>query len=399
MAAPTVGGVNVSGMVGRAEVTKRLLFVVNDPGFFISHRLPLAMGASKAGYDVHVATMSGDKVNEIVNSGFTHHVLPLSRSGKTPLAEFRAFLSIIKLFRWLKPDLVHLVTIKPVLYGGIAARIASVPGVVAAVSGLGFVFLAQGFKALLFRSVIKWLYRVAFDKHNLRVIFQNPDDRDTMLKLGAVHRDKVEMIRGSGVDLSRHPALPEPEATPVVTMASRLLRDKGVVEFVDAARKLRQRGIKAKFWLVGDVDPGNPATITPEELNTWKQEGLVELLGYRKDISELFSSSHLVVLPSYREGLPKVLLEAAACGRAVVTTNVPGCRDAIEPGKTGVLVPAHDSMALADAIQSLLDDTKLRQGMARAGRVLAEQEFAIEKIVQAHLDIYRDLELNVGGRR
>ncbi|WP_137885665.1 glycosyltransferase family 4 protein [Pseudomonas sp. 2FE] len=374
---------------------KRLLFVVNDPVFFVSHRLPLAIGAQCSGYEVHIATMPGPVVDEIERHGFFHHALPLSRSGKNPLAELRAIASIYQLFRALQPDLVHLVTIKPVLYGGIAARLVGVRGVVAAVSGLGFVFLASGLKATLMRFPIKLLYRFALGKQNLRVIFQNPDDRDVLLNMGALDAGKVEMIRGSGVDLAHYPALPEPEGLPVICLAARLLRDKGVREFVEAARLLRQRGVRATFRLIGDADPGNPATVTADELKGWSQEAVVELLGYRKDIAKLFAAAHVVVLPSYREGLPKVLVEAAACGRAVVTTDVPGCRDAIEPDVTGLLVPARDSVALADAIQRLVDDSTLRRSFGQAGRALAEREFAIEKIVQAHLDIYKKLEVGV----
>lgn len=374
-------------------MNKRLLFVANDPSFFISHRLPVALGARRSGYDVHIATMPGAAVDEINKQGFSHYELPLSRSGKNPLTEFVAIASIYKLFRDLRPDIVHLVTIKPVLYGGIAARLACVRGVVAAVSGLGFTFLASGLKASLVRFAIKSLYRIALGGENLRVIFQNPDDRNVLLNMGALNAERVEMIRGSGVDLARYPALPESEGEAVVCLAARLLHDKGVREFVEAAHLLRRRGIEAKFWLIGDADKGNPSTVTTEELECWRQNGAVELLGYRTDIAQLFAAAHIIVLPSYREGLPKVLVEAAACGRAVITTDVPGCRDAIEPDVTGLLVPVCDAVALADAIQRLVEDPGLRQSFGQAGRVLAEREFAIENIVQAHLDIYKKLEV------
>lgn len=369
-----------------------LLIVVNDAAFFLSHRLAVAQGAKNAGYEVQIASMPGPAVEQIRDLGFVHHELPLSRSGKNIFAEILSLVSIWRLLWRLKPDVLHLVTIKPVLYGGIAARLAPVKGVVAAVSGLGFVFLAKGLKATILRRVIRSLYCFALGKKNLRVIFQNPDDRDVLVGMGALEPIKVEMIRGSGVDLASYTEVPEASGTPIVCLAARLLRDKGVLEFVEAVRILRQRGVNAQFQLVGDLDLGNPASITVDELEAWRQEGFIELTGFRKDVANLFRDAHIVTLPSYREGLPRVLVEAAACGRAVVTTDVPGCRDAIEPGITGLLVPVRDSLALADAIEVLLNDSGMRQKMGHAGRMLAESEFSIDKIVKQHLDIYSKLE-------
>lgn len=372
-----------------------LLFIVNDPGFFLSHRLPVAKGAQAAGYCVHIASMPGHAVETITKAGFEHHELPLSRSGRNPMAELRLIFAIWKLLWRLKPDVLHLVTIKPVLYGGIAARLAPVKGVVAAISGLGFVFLSKGLKAALTRQVVSTFYKAALGKRNLRAIFQNPDDRDLLLGIGGLDASKIVMIRGSGVDLSLYSSVPEPEGVPVVCLAARLLLDKGVVEFVEAARILRAHGIEARFQLIGDIDPGNPATVSAAQLADWRKEGLVELLGYRKDIAALFGAANIVVLPSYREGLPKVLVEAAACARAVVTTDVPGCRDAIEPGVTGLLVPVRDAQALASQLQVLIEDPVLRRKFGQAGRELAMRAFAIEEIVGQHLDVYRQLEKKV----
>ncbi|GAA5444417.1 N,N'-diacetylbacillosaminyl-diphospho-undecaprenol alpha-1,3-N-acetylgalactosaminyltransferase [Microbulbifer sp. NBRC 101763] len=374
---------------------KRLLFVVNDAAFFISHRLPIALNAKRYGYEVSIASMPGPAVDEIVKYGFAHFELPLTRSGKNPLSDFKLIFSIYKLYRHWRPDLVHLVTIKPVIYGGIVARLAGVHGVVAAVSGLGSIFIARGIKASLVRMSVKWLYRLSFGKKNLRVIFQNPDDRDMLLDFAGLDCDKVEMIRGAGVNLAHYPVMPESDGPLTVSLAARLLVDKGVGEFMDAVRLLKQRDVKARFYLIGDTDPGNPTSISHETLNKWRDEDIVELLGFRADIAELFASSHIVVLPSYREGLPKVLLEAAACGRAIVTTDVPGCRHAIEPGISGVLVPVRDPVALADAIQALIGDAKLRRDMGLAGRDLAEREFALEHIVSAHMEVYKKLELSI----
>ena len=371
---------------------RRLMFVVNNPAFFMSHRVPVAQAAQRAGYDVHVATMDGPAVADIEALGMTHHAIPMTRSGKHPLQELGTLLALVRLFRRVRPDVVHLVTIKPVLYGGIAARLARVPGMVAAISGLGFVFLSDTLKMRLVRSVVARLYRIALGHPNSRVIFQNANDRDLLKSLGAVRDGQVVMIRGAGVDLDAYRALPEPAAPPVVvTMVARLLRDKGVQEFVQAAGMLRQRGVPVMMQLVGGVDAGNPASATQDEVEAWQRDGAVQALGERSDVPELYAASHIAVLPSYREGLPKSLIEAAACARAVVTTDVPGCRDAIEPGETGLLVPVRDAQALADAIARLAEDATLRQAMGKAGRALAEREFNIDQVARIHVALYDTL--------
>jgi glycosyltransferase involved in cell wall biosynthesis len=368
-----------------------IIFVVNAPEFFLSHRLPLALAALKAGFQVHVATPDGPEVQLIQSHGFTHHTVPFTRSGQNPLNELGTLFRLVKLFRCVKPNLVHLITIKPVLYGGIAARLAGIKSVVSAVSGLGTVFLADSVVARIRRWSVVLLYRAAFKQKRLAVIFQNPDDCDALLGLKTLKNEQTRMIRGSGVKLVDYPCFPEPEGKAVVVMAARLLKDKGVFEYVDAARLLQVRGIEVEMRLIGSPDPGNPTSVKQQQLDDWRTDGQVELLGFRKDIAAQYAEANIVCLPSYREGLPKSLVEAAACGRAVVTTDVPGCRDAITPGVTGLIVPVKDAVALADAIQTLIKDPELRNGMGKAGRALAEAEFAIEKIVDQHMDIYRDL--------
>lgn len=373
------------------KASKIILFVVNAPEFFLSHRLPLALAAKAEGYEVHVASAFGTQVADIKGYGFTHHVVPFARSGQNPLVELATLLKLVGLFRNLKPDLVHLITIKPVLYGGLAARFSGVSAVVSAVSGLGTVFLASSGVARLRRGLVKQLYAAAFRQKRLAVIFQNPDDRDALLSIGALQHPDARMIRGSGVNLDEYPFLPEPAGKPIVVMAARLLRDKGVFEFVQAAQLLRQRSVSVEMRLIGSPDPGNPTSVSVHDIESWKQAGVVELLGYRTDIAEQYAAANIVCLPSYREGLPKSLVEAAACGRAVITTDVPGCRDAVTPNLTGTLVPVKDSVGLADALQSLIENPDLRQEMGLAGRKLAEEAFAIEKIVAQHIQIYRDL--------
>lgn len=372
-------------------MNRSLIFVVNTPEFFLSHRLPIALAAQKAGYDVHVASANGDAVREIRRLGLVHHSISIARSGQNPLSEIGSIASLYRLFREIEPDLVHLITIKPVLYGGIAARLSGVSAVVAAVSGLGTVFVAQSFAASIRRCLVTWFYRLAFSQRRLAVIFQNPDDCEGLLKIGALRNDQARMIRGSGVNLDNYAFLPEPKNKPVVVMAARLLRDKGVYEFVEAAQLLKARGVEVVMRLIGAPDPGNPTSVAQVELDRWAAEGVVELPGYRSDIARQYAAANVVCLPSYREGLPKGLVEAAACGRAVVTTDVPGCRDAIEPGVTGVLVPVKNAVALADRLQALIEAPEERMLMGKAGRELAERAFSIDRIVNQHLAIYKEL--------
>lgn len=372
----------------------KVLILLNDLPFFVSHRLPLAFAALMAGYEVHVATPPENSIDLSVY-GIRYHQLTLSRRGRSLLGELRTFASVVRIMNAVKPDLVHLVTIKPVLYGGIAARLVAVPAVVSAVSGLGAVFIARGFLASCFRSIVNRLYRLAFGHPNLAVIFQNQDDRQQFVRNGLVAAGNTVLVRGSGVDLAEYPCVSEPEGVCVVTMVSRLLVDKGVCEFVEAARVLRARHVEVIMRVIGDPDPGNPATITREQLDAWKQRGDVEFLGFRTDIAHQYAVSNIACLPSYREGLPKSLVEAAACGRAVITTDVPGCRYVIEPGNTGLLVPVRDALALADAIEYLVRNPEQRTRMGAAGRDFAEREFGIKGVVDAHMQLYQRLLANI----
>jgi len=371
---------------------RKLLFIVNVDWFFLSHRLPIALAAMKRGYEVHLAAAITDRIEELKHYGLTVHPLPIQRCGARLIPEMRSFLAMVRVLREVRPDIVHLVTIKPVLLGGIACRILRVTNVVAAISGLGYVFVARGAKALILRGIVSGLYKLALGGRCTKIVFQNSDDQILMSRFVGLSQNRACLIRGSGVDLSAFSFSSLPAGVPVVAMASRLLVDKGVREFVSAAKILRRRGLVVRFWLVGGTDPGNPASIHDVEIRTWKQQGDVECLGYRSDMAAVLAQTHLVVLPSYREGLPKVLLEAAACGRPIVTTDVPGCRDAIDPDITGLLVPPRDALALADTIERLLKNPEKLREMGRLGHDLAEREFAVEKIVDAHLTLYREVE-------
>ena len=369
---------------------KKVLFVVNSAAFFVSHRLPIAQQLIEEGYEVHLAT-SGETLPIFDEMGLSFHKLEFSRKGMIPLREFKVIWQLYKLFTGLQPDVVHMVTIKPYLYGGIASKMAKVPAVVSAVSGLGVVFIATGLKAKFLRVVLYPLYKFAFSHKNQFVIFQNKDDADFLVNWVAMHPSKVRLIRGSGVDLNVYQYSAEPIEKLVITFVARLLVDKGIREFIDASQIIHSNGIEVDFWVAGDLDEGNPASITKAEMASWKELPNVKIIGFQKNVADLYSKSNIACLPSYREGLPKSLIEAAACGRAVVTTDVPGCRDAIESNETGMLVPIKNAVALADAIEYLIENPDVRTRMGTAGRALAEKEFAIEKIVAEHMKIYRKL--------
>lgn len=366
----------------------RLLLVVNDAAFFLSHRLPLALGAREAGFDVHVATPRDAAAARIEEAGLPFHAIPLSRRGTSPLAELRTMAALIALYRALAPDIVHHVTAKPILYGGVASRITGVPAVVHAVSGLGHVFISNRPRARVLRQAIRATYRVATSHPNCAVIFQNDDDRRTFGD--AIRTSRIVMIRGSGVDLERFRPTPLPSGAPIVVLPSRMLWDKGVGEFARAAQIVRRAGARARFVLVGGIDPGNPAAVPRERIEAWVAEGALEWWGMRTDMPEVLARSTVVCLPSYREGMPKALLEACAAGRPIVTTDVPGCRDVVAGGDHGVLVPARDATSLARAIAALLTDPSALTTMAAAAAEAAKA-FAIEAVLERSLELYRSL--------
>lgn len=294
-----------------------------------------------------------------------------------------------------RPDIVHNVAMKPVLYGSIAARFARVPRVVNALAGMGYVFTSRDLRARLLRPAITLAFRRVLDRPGDRLILQNPDDRALFVSRRVVSAERVVVIRGSGVDTAAFAATNEPADTPVVMLASRMLRDKGVLEFIAAAQCLRREGVSARFVLVGEPDPENPASLSRPELQQLCGDA-VEWWGPRTDMPATLAQASLVCLPSYREGLPKVLLEAASCARAIVTTDVPGCREIVRDGENGILVPARDAGALAKAIRTLIKNPEKRRAMGARSRRIAEAEFALERVLEETIAVYR--ELMRGGR-
>jgi len=364
----------------------RLLYFVTEDWYFCSHRLPLAIAALKAGYEVSVVTRVRRHGATIRRCGLRLIPFEISRQAANPLLEARVIARLAALYRRIRPDIVHHVAIKPVLYGALAARMAGIEHVISALAGMGWLFTASSKKAdLLMPVVCLGLSRML---SRGRIIVQNPDDATLIRNLG-ISRDKIVLIRGSGVDLTVFQPHPEPPGIPVVLLHSRMLRDKGVGQFVNAARLLHRRGRTVRFVLAGNPDPANPASIPKDKLQAWHRSGEVEWWGERSDIPAVLRQAHVVCLPSYREGLPKSLLEAAASGRPIVTTDVPGCREVVVDGDNGFLVPARQAEALADAIDRLLADAALRRRMGRRGRERMQNEFSMDRVIAETLDLYQ----------
>lgn len=373
---------------------KKIIFVINVDWFFVSHRLPIALKAIEEGYEVHLACSFTDKRAYLENLGINCHSVTFSRSGSSLSCELSSISSIRRLLKDIDVDIVHAVTIKPVLYTGLVLQsIAHGPAFVAAISGLGYVFTANTLRAKLTKLLVSLMYKFALRHKRKMVIFQNTTDQAILSDIVNLSGNDRTLIKGSGADLSVYRSQPEPLGTKkIVSMACRLLKEKGVYQFVDAAKIIKAKLPNTEFWLIGNVDPENPNSVSQEDVDAWVAQGVINALGHRSDIPELFAQSHIVTMPSfYGEGVPKVLIEAAACGRPIVTTDNPGCRDAIINEKTGLLVPIKNSEALADALMTLLLDESRRVEMGSQARQYAVNEFDVDNVVAKHLDIYESL--------
>lgn len=368
----------------------KILLVANTDWYLFNFRLSLARRLRAVGADVVLVSPNGKFVSDIVENGFRWIEWNVGRKTTEPLGELSAVRRLADLYQLEKPDLVHHFTIKPVLYGSLAARNANVPALVNSVTGLGYVFLSQNRQGSALRKVVLPLYRLAFGHSNLAVIFENVSDRDQFIQMGLIPEGKTAVVQGVGVDVERFTPGPEPQGIPVVLFPARMLLDKGLGTLIEAARILKLDH-QVRIVLVGEPDPGNPATVEPEELHAWQDAGLVEWWGFQAAMENIYPLAAVVTLPSLGEGLPTALIEAAACGRAIVATDVPGCREVVENGVSGLLVPPNDAAALAKALGMLLDDPALRIRMGAAGRERVLSQFADQLIIRQILDIYGSL--------
>lgn len=369
---------------------KKILIVVNSDWFFLSHRLPIALEAKRQGYEVHISSRDTGRSAEIVSNGLIFHELPISCSGTNIIEELFAVRHFIKFYKRIKPDLVHHVTMKPVVYGSYAAKLLNIP-VLNAVSGMGYVFTSHKGRILPF--IVKNFIKLGWKPGKTHVIFQNPDDRKQVEDLGLLDGIDTTLIKGSGVDLEEFAFKPIPESQPWrIVLPARLLFDKGIREFKLASEILKKKWAgKVIFQLAGDVDFGNRTSITEEELKTWEDSNYFEWIGFQKNMIQLLGDSYLVVLPSYREGLPKSLIEANAIGRPIVTTDTVGCRECVQSGENGYLAKLQNADDLASKIDTILSNKELALGMSKKARIFAEQNFSITNVVDKHIALYNQL--------
>lgn len=371
----------------------KLIYLVTEDWYFLSHRLPMARAARAAGFEVVVATRVNRPEDRAAIEAEGFRVAPLDwrRGGRNPLSELKAVAAIVCLYRRERPDIVHHVAMKPVLEGSLAAWIAGVPAMVNALTGLGALFIASDAATRAMGPFVRVALRFLLARGHARLLMQNPDDLDLLVRQGIVARERAVLVPGSGVDLARFAPSPEPPGVPVAALVARMLWDKGVGELVEAARLLKGRGVGLRIRLVGPRDDHNPAAIPQATLEHWVRDGLVEWPGAVGDVAALWRDTAIAVLPSYREGLPKALLEAAAAARPMVATDVPGCREIVRHEETGLLVPPRDPAALAEALARLAGDAALRRRLGAAARRLAEQRFGDTAVASAVVALYRSL--------
>ena len=366
----------------------KLHFVVNEDWAFVSHFFERAVAAQSAGYNVDISAHCGEKKAVLEGAGFTIYPHNISRSGTNPFTEIRNLFSLVKVFRKSQPDIIHLIALKPIVIGALAARIYGKAQVVCAPIGMGYLFSSNDRKARLLQPLVRFVLRRLLNFKNTQVIIENDEDCESLVSGNFVKMSNIQVIKGAGVDLSLYKANPENLDSQVVTMFSRVLRDKGVLDYVGAAKIVHRDFPNAVFQLVGDCDLGNPTSFSENQVRAWESDGFIKWLGYRTDVPELLASTNIVCLPSYREGLPKTLIEACAAQRAIVATDVTGCREVVEHGLNGFLVPVRNPEKLAEAISQLLGDHVQRMTFARNGRARAENEFASSIVIDRTLAVY-----------
>lgn len=373
----------------------KIVLFANTEWYLYNFRRSLALALRAQGHEVLLLSPPGPYGEKLRQMGFDWTPAPMERRSLNPLVELRLVWWIRNYLKNSGADVVHGFTIKCAVYGCLAGRLARMKGRVSSVAGLGYVFISNSLRARLLRPVVRTLLRLALDGSNCRLILQNNDDLELFRKSGIVDPDHIRLIKGSGVNCDRfNPDFTrrasDPEEVRMV-LPARLLWDKGVAEYVEAARRLKTQFPKARFYLAGAPDPGNPASVSDDDVQAWKNEGAVEVLGHVDDMVALFQRCDVVVLPSYREGLPKGLIEAAACECAMVSTDAPGCREVVADGVNGYLVKVQDVLTLTTALQRLLQDAELRRRMGRMARLSALEEFDERHVVRATIGVYQEL--------
>jgi len=373
------------------SASPRLLFVITEDWFFASHFIERAVAAKQAGYEVAVATRVRLHGQQISNSGIEIFPIEFSRRGLNPFTEIRTAWRLRYIVRKFAPDVIHNIALKPVVVGTLGERLAGHKRIVNAPVGMGYLFSSQDRRATMLRPIFLFILRRFLNPSGSQVIIENSDDYSSLIDQKMVRSDSLTLIKGAGVDTKLFAFVPEPARPLVVTVVARMLRDKGISEFVEAAALIRKSRPDTIFQLIGMPDEGNPTSFSLEQLDDWVRSGVVEWLGHQNNIAEHLAKSHIICLPSYREGLPKSLIEALASGRPVVTTDVPGCREVVSHGINGFLVQPRDSHALAEALMNLISDKSLRERMGRLGRERAEKEFSSEIIIGQTLRVYESM--------
>ena len=364
----------------------KIILFANTDWYLYNFRLPLAHTLRDEGHELLLLSPAGNYASQIQASGFRWQAFELSRSGINPVSEIFTILRLAWLYRREKPDLVHHFTSKCVLYGSLAARLAGVRRVVNAVTGMGYVFTRKNLFTFAIKPFVILLYKIAL--RNSRVIFQNQRDLDYFTGHHLVDADLCTLIPGSGVDITKFKPMLQPGGDPLVVLPARMLWDKGIGEFVQAATIIKRKGIKAHFVLVGTPDKGNPSSIPESQLDSWAKSGLVEIWGWFEDMVSVYQKASVVCLPSYREGLAKSLIEAAACGRALIASDIPGCREVVKDGINGFLVPPKQVNLLAEAIEKIILNKELQERMGVESRKIAERDFSVEKVNLATIIAY-----------
>jgi len=364
----------------------KIILFANTDWYLYNYRLPLAEALRDEGHEVLLLSPSGKYVQRIQEKGFAWQAFDFSRRGINPIEEYQTILRLTRIYRCEKPDIVHHFTIKCVLYGSIAARRAGIKRVINAVTGLGYIFTNRNFFTLLVRPVVEFMYqRVLRGSH---VIFQNQHDLNYFIDNQLASKNQCVLIPSSGVDVDKFKPASRTKGTPLVVLPARMLWDKGVKEFVGAAELVKQSGMKARFALVGDVDEGNPSSIPSEQLQEWQDQGAIEWWGWQEDMVSVYQQASIICLPSYSEGLAKSLIEGAACGCPLVASDIPGCREVVENGLNGFLVPPRDVQALAEALLSILSDKELMLKMGAESRKIAVSGYSVQKIVAETIKVY-----------